>query len=461
MKHLLRVVLSTVILVLSLIIIDIKQASAFSNLLTIDTSTLYEGMENTYQNGYVPTASKGKAVFVLPLLGETLENKIRVTPTFNADGPFVYGNYQFDLMRTATQAQDHTMHEVFLVQLDLALSSSRSNGTYPVDFVVDYQNIDGEAVQQTFTLRVTITDGKSASNENSIVSSGGSGQLTIRKPVLIIPSCTINPSTVNGGEPFNITITLENVGEREAKNIRVSLAPQDEHVTFSEDMNAVFALLLKPQEAIKASFNLHSSLVAIAGEHLLLATATYEDRYGNEYTEHGTFWVTVMQGVSVGFDKLKLPQTIESGTSFEHPICVYNTGFATIYNVKCALNVDGILAATAYLGTIEPQQSIEKEIMMFVTALSGYNLYGETSGEMIVSYYDVAGQEYQDMVQISTRIIKPNTPTDEEKVKQAQEKKEQQAVSQWWISLLVGICIIAILVSLIVISKFSRMLRMR
>lgn len=38
---------------------------------------------------------------------------------------------------------------------------------------------------------------------------------------------------------------------------------------------------------------------------------------------------------------------------------------------------------------------------------------------------------------------------------------EQQTFSQWWISLLVAIAIIVILVAIIVIARFSRLLRMK
>ena len=38
---------------------------------------------------------------------------------------------------------------------------------------------------------------------------------------------------------------------------------------------------------------------------------------------------------------------------------------------------------------------------------------------------------------------------------------EQQTLSQWWISLLVAIAIIIVLIAVIVIARFSRLLRMK
>jgi hypothetical protein len=459
MKQTLGIILAVIILLLPLPVLAEGEGEPppAAPSLVIDTGTLYPGMAKTYQSGYVPTVSGGRAVFVLPLLGDTQGNIIRVTPNISTDGPFVYGNYQFELRRSYAAAQDQSLHDIFLIQLDIALSASRYNGIYPVDFVVDYKNTNGEAMQQTFTLRVTITDGK----KKPVEGGGGSGQPTVKKPVLLISSHSVRPSVVDGGESFTVSLTIENVGDLDAKNIRVSLAPQDEQITFNGEMNAIFTQLLKKNETEEMSFSMRALAVASAGEHLLAATVTYEDRYGTAYTEEGTFSIGVAQPVSVDFDRIKLPETIESGTSLEQPISVFNTGFATVYNVKCSFRVDGILAATAYLGMIEPQQSAEKTLSLFATVLSGSNPYGPTSGEMFISYTDAAGQEYQDMVGVSTTILEPDLVTDAELEKQKQEQKEQQTLSQWWMSLLIGIAVIAILVSVIITTKFSRMMKMK
>jgi len=425
--------------------------------LVIDTNTLYEGMTTTYRSGYMPTAKDGIATFVLPLLGETQGNIIRVTPTIGTGGPFVYGNYQFEVRKQTVADTKGNPHDVFLINLFLPLASGRINGLYPVDFVVDYTNINGEQTQQIFTLQVSITDGKKPPSDNV-----STGPEAVHKPVLLITQCSISSSAVDGGAEFSVTLHVENVGDRDAKNIRVSLAPQDTEITFAGEMNALFVPLLKVEEYTVASFKMKAEPVATAGEHFFTASIAYEDKYGGSYSESGTFRVRVVQPVSVDFDKIKLPQNVESGTSFDQPIAVYNTGFAPVYNVKCSIRLDGVLAATAYLGKIEPQQSADKIISMFATTLSsGNSLYGPSTGSLTVSYTDAEGVEYTDYWELSTNIVEPNIPTDEEKEKQKQEQKEQQTLSQWWISLLVGLAVIGILVSVIMIAKFSRMMKMK
>ena len=39
--------------------------------------------------------------------------------------------------------------------------------------------------------------------------------------------------------------------------------------------------------------------------------------------------------------------------------------------------------------------------------------------------------------------------------------EEQQTLSKWWVSVLIGIAVICILIAAIVIAKFMRMLKMK
>ena len=52
--------------------------------LIIDSRNLYEGMDRTYAQGYVPRIVNGRAYIILPLLGETYDGKVTVTADLNA-----------------------------------------------------------------------------------------------------------------------------------------------------------------------------------------------------------------------------------------------------------------------------------------------------------------------------------------------------------------------------------------
>ncbi len=58
-------------------------------------------------------------------------------------------------------------------------------------------------------------------------------------------------------------------------------------------------------------------------------------------------------------------------------------------------------------------------------------------------------------------IKEPVKQTDEEKERERQKVEEQNLLSQWWVSVLIGIAVICILIAVLVISRFARMLRMK
>ena len=430
--------------------------------LVVDTAYIYPGMAKSYASGYMPTVSGGKALFVLPLLGDVMGDVVRVTPDMATTGPFRYGNYQFDLPKTTELARDAAGNEaersVFLISLSLELAANRTNGTYPLTFHVSYTDKHGDPASQSFTLQVTITDGK---NPSSGGGGGWSGPTAVRKPVLVLASSQASADAIAGGESFTLSLTVQNVGDLEAKNVRVTAAAEGQGIYRSDSLAPVFLARIPVSEKIEISFPFASEKTVFAGRHGLAVTLAYEDVYGNVYGDAVPLQISVVQPSSIGFDEMKLPETLTSGDTFTQPVCVYNTGYAPVYNVRCTLRMDGLIAASAYLGTLDPQQSADKAVSVFVTTLLGTEKYGEAYGELIVSYEDMAGQEHAEYQQLRTAIQAPVEITDEEKLKQEKEQKEQQTLSQWWVSLLVSVAFILVVLSLIVIARFSRMLKMK
>ena len=542
--------------------------------LKIDTYWKYPGMDKSYAGGYMPVQANGSVQFIMPLLGKTLGSTIRVVPEFPSDGPFAPTNLQFDVYEKSydvTQGQNNTgKANAYLVKFDAPLKSTYYNGTYTVMLHVTYKTPAGDPTEQTFTMQVQITGGKTPSSGG-----GGGGPTAVRKPVILIQNCMITPTEVSGGERASVSVSMSNVGNYDAKNIRVSLIPESDTITLSGDLNAKFFDALPIKGELDADFDLAIAPGATEGAAVVTVQITYEDKYGGAYTEEGKYTIhitqpkieivdceysdvvnggdgftvtltvrnsgtrdaknivvqyaseddsirhkgiqdhqtieslkkgesmtvtfdlralpsamegkhslrftcsykdaansgsyengvdyplTVVQKASLGYDEVRLPESITSGESFTLPVCVYNTGFSQIFNVRCSLNCDGLISSSAFLGNLAPQESADKVMTVFVTTLSGSQKYGEAYGSIEISYEDVNGEKHFESQSVKMTIAEPKKITDEEKVKQEQEQKEQQTLSQWWISLLVAIAVIIILIAVILIARFARMMRMK
>ena len=271
----------------------------------------------------------------------------------------------------------------------------------------------------------------------------------------------IGLSLEDGGEGFTLTLAVQNVGDLEARNIRIMAAADGQGVYRSDSLAPVFLARLGNAADTQVSFPFASDKTVFAGRHGLTVTLAYEDMYGNVYSDEIPLQINVTQTSSIGFDEMKLPETLTSGETFTQPVCVFNTGYAPVYNVRCTLRMDGLIAASAFLGTLEPQQSADKAVSVFVTTLSGKEKYGESYWELVISYEDMAGEEHTEFQSLRATIQAPVQITDEEKARQEKEQKEQQTLSQWWVSLLVAVAFILIVLSVIVIARFSRMLKMK
>ena len=425
--------------------------------LAIDETHLYGDMDKTYAEGYHTRVSASAAHFLLPLVGETDGSPIDVTVKLPTDGPFAAEDYRFSVERQTfdfkTKTGETETVQAYLIKQAIPLRETYFNGTYYVRFIVSYQTPAGEKREQTFVQQAVMKNGRT---ESQVKYSD-----PVRKPVLVIREHAVTPTEVVGNDRVTVALEIENVGQKEARNIRITATPQDGDLTLTGDLNGYYIECLNANETLTAAFSLRVLRHALEGEHLVQISITYEGPYEGEFAETALYSVHAAQQVELAYDAVKLPEQMTSGDTFTQIIYVYNPSCATAYNVRGVLNVDGLICSSAYLGNIAPQGEATKELSVFVTTLSGSQKYGDTWGSFELHYENENGEEqvlYQDL---KGTILEPVKITDEEKERQLKEQKEQQTLSQWWISLLVAIAIIVILIAIIVIARFSRLLRMK
>ena len=427
----------------------------------IDTYWVYPGMEKSYAAGYVPTVTDKAAQIVMPLLGKAQDGVIRVVPEFPPDGPFEPGNVQFDVREQVYDVRHSTdktgRMKAYLINFSVPLKAQRTNGNYTVSFRVTYKTLSGELTEQSFSIQVPIKNGKNPSSGGG----GGGGPTAVKKPVLLIEDGSVTPTETAGSATVSLKVSIGNVGQIDACNVRIVATAQDGDLVLNSDLNGVFLDALAVNGEAEATFEFRVTRHALEGEHRMQVDVSYEDKYGNTYSEAGQYRVRVAQPVEIAYDPVKLPESLTSGDTFTQLIYVYNPSCATAYNVRAQLNVDGLICSSAYLGNIPPQGEASKELSVFVTTLSGSQKYGDTWGSFQIDYESEDGERQTLFSDLKSVIAEPVKITDEEKVKQEQEQKEQQTLSQWWISLLVAIAVIIILIAVILIARFARMMRMK
>ena len=433
----------------------LPQVTAAAGQLSIDSEKIYEGMDKSYRDGYIPKIADGKVTVILPLVGKTFDNTVTLTADLGTptDSPFVFGNYS----QTAKNGEPY----VFTITIPLA--KGRLNGTYPVMLNASYIDGTGNLANQSFTIYVTVTDGK----EPVVETMTEPVKETVEKPELYIESIAIAPETVGGEEEFTVSLTVENIGNLRAKNILLTYSGgENPAIVPAADNNVIHLDDIKSGKTAETSFKLKTTKDIIAGNQPFTVTLDYCDAYGGIYQSARQFLVSVVQPAQMSYDAITVPKEVTAGDTMSLPANVFNIGKSTLRNVTVTVEGPGLFpTGSVFLGDILPGEAGNGEVSVFVGMLSmseGYTEdYGETNGIYTIIYTDDAGETYTEEVSFRTTILQPvieGEPTEEELKAQEEEKK---SISQWWITILVSFAIIAIIVTIIIVGKFARMMKMK
>ena len=428
------------------------QPTPVADKLIIDSWNLYDGMDKTYGAGYVPRIVNGCCYIIFPLIGETYDGKVTVTADLGAtaDSPFVFGNY--------SQTAAGWARYVFMFEIPLV--KGRINGSYPVTLRADYLDVLGQQKQQSFTLYVTVTDGKNPPDPNDVP------KQEVEKPELFISNCIITPDTVSGEEIFTAEVTIDNIGTIRARSVRLSYGSEAAGIIPADTNNAMHLENIASGESATVSFAIRTTGDVLAGEQPFYVTLDYIDLYGGVYTNTRTFLVHVTQPAKMSCDPVSLPKEITAGETISLPANVFNIGKSPLRNVTVNLTGAGLFpTSSVFLGDIQPGQAGYGELKVFVGMLSmteGYTeSYGKTTGVYTISYKDDAGEVHTAEQQLSTEIKQPVIAGEKTDAEKKAEEEQKRAMSQWWISALAAFAVIAIIVAVIVVSKFARMMRVR
>ena len=428
------------------------QPTPVADKLIIDSWNLYDGMDKTYGAGYVPRIVNGCCYIIFPLIGETYDGKVTVTADLGAtaDSPFVFGNY--------SQTAAGWARYVFMFEIPLV--KGRINGSYPVTLRADYLDVLGHQKQQSFTLYVTVTDGKNPPDPNDVP------KQEVEKPELFISNCIITPDTVSGEEIFTAEVTIDNIGTIRARSVRLSYGSEAAGIIPADTNNAMHLENIASGESATVSFAIRTTGDVLAGEQPFYVTLDYIDLYGGVYTNTRTFLVHVTQPAKMSCDPVSLPKEITAGETISLPANVFNIGKSPLRNVTVNLTGAGLFpTSSVFLGDIQPGQAGYGELKVFVGMLSmteGYTeSYGKTTGVYTISYKDDAGEVHTAEQQLSTEIKQPILDGEKTDAEKQAEEEQKRAMSQWWISALAAFAVIAIIVAVIVVSKFARMMKVR
>lgn len=286
----------------------------------------------------------------------------------------------------------------------------------------------------------------------------GSGKEAVETPKLFISTCEIEPNVVGGYEEFTVTVTIENIGAIRARTVLLTYGSDNSGIVPAQTNNVLHLENIASGESATAELFFKTTKDVLAGNQPFYVKLNYVDLFGGTYSENLTFLIQVTQPAEMGYDPITVPKQVTSGETISIPVNVFNTGKSTLHNVSATVSGSGLIpTSSVFLGNIQPGESGNGTMEVYIGTLSmtgGTNDYGKTNGTYVITYTDDHGGKHTTEVSFTTEIIQP-VSEEEENI------EEQKTAGQWWISVLVAFAVIAIIVTVIVVTKFSRMMRMR
>jgi len=395
--------------------------------IAIDSKNVYEGMNKSYENGYVPTVTDGRAVIVVPVIstggikGSTLKTKLALGDTQSM--PFVCKNFEKDVPLTQNKVNgtENTV-ESYLITYELELKKDRNNGSYPVVLNIRAEDMSGSKIDENITVYVNITDGETP----------GSGAVSYTpaptfEPKVLVSSYHYSKDEVMAGDEITASITLLNTSKTNSvKNMTVTVSADEQYLSLLSMTDTVYIEKIAPGKEYTVSFDYKVSNLIPEGQYVLNLAMDYADSKGGRYSSSGSAKVNITQPVDVQFDPVYVPEQSEVADVIELTVNAMNLGKGRIYNVRAVIDMEGFRPdGTIFIGNVEAGSMASGSASVTVTGLPGQSSYGFTEGVITFLYEDESGNEYTSVQTISTEIKSPFVA--------AGKSAEQDDPSQWWV----------------------------
>jgi hypothetical protein len=411
--------------------------------LSIDTKNVYEGMNKSYGDGYLPKVSGGIATVVLPLLSEGTEENITVTVNLGdpANAPFVYINYekQFQLKHHPT---DNGETKCYLIQFSFELSANRVNGNYPITFEVRGETSGGAAFNQEFTLFVNISDGidphaPEPTPEPEPV------QKPDPSPKLMVESFELDEEYLEAGEDRTLTVSIRNTSKSQSvQNIKLSYIEDSGDILPAGTGTQYIDRIPKDSSYI---WNLAVSAIlsARSGPHTAVILKEYEDEDGDSISASDRTILHVRRPARLEYEEPSLPIRVTQGDTPSFSMNLMNMGKSALHNVLLKFEIPGLSAGGSVLmGTILPWETQTGTTNFRVESKS----YGAVEGILLLSYEDEYREYYENEIPLSTTIEKKIdiAPSPEAEAKDPASNFRRWTFPAAGVLLFISICIFSV-----------------
>ncbi len=259
------------------------------------------------------------------------------------------------------------------VQFQLFVSDEAVTKNYSVSLNVEYDAPSGgtdgkQTIMQYVGLYIENTSGKSV-------------------PRLIIDKYTVDPGTINAGQPFTLELSILNTSKFSTiNNVKVTLNSDDGTFT-TVDSNSFYIDSIAPKGKVQKKMSFSSKSDAAPKQYMISVNYEYEDEKGNPYTTKDVVGIPLQQVPRLIIGDLSFPPEAFLGSPVPINVSFYNMGKSTLYNLLVKLEGDFTVEGTSYyVGNFEPGKTDSFDGAVTPQAA------GPVNGFLIFTYEDADGK---------------------------------------------------------------------
>lgn len=331
----------------------------------------------------------------------------------------------------------------FILTHTVKVSKNASEGTHKLSINCEYEDKDYVSYTTSSQIPITVLKVKETTTKPSTTEKETT--LNTSKPLLIVVSYSLENDCVSPSKSAMLRVKLKNESsDKEIKNLKLTLSEEKGNINFKKE--SIYAGTIKPKGTYTLNTEISASKTAEIGEHKIVLSGEYEDKYFTQFSSSDNLTVNVKQKTQLDYDGIILPKKLTQDDTATMEINLMNTGKSLIRNAKVSFDIDGLqTGGILFFGEIKAGENKSESINFQVSSTK----IGKTKGTATLSYEDEFGKTYSEKIKLSSEIIK------KKEVKENNQEKKSEKFPFWWLFSVVGLALGSIITAGIILTISS------
>ena len=464
--------------------------------LGIDNRHRYEGMEQSFADGYQPEIWDGKLYLTVPFTASgALQNECLTVDLIFAEkenAPFVFKNYQKDVKlhsyrlldgimtpqgtdTKGTSGNDLTATEVpggianqdgiaspadqqdaYCYTCEVPLQENATPGQYSVTVRAWGYTMDGERVNLDCQIFVRVPEPEPVAGSKDNGSGGGAGggggysggesgeaaEEILHQPKLLLETCSLSDVSLKAGAEEPMKVQFRNRSETQTiYNLKVTASTDTKAV--QPLRNSWYFSSVAPREAVAIEDGVKVAMATEDTSAVLSFDFEYEDKKGTAVSGKESVPLLIGQPTEVELHNAAFPAVLYATDTQEFSIQALNLSRVPVYNVRIQLLGTGLFPAEdVFIGNMDAGTEGNGAMQVYVGTRTMHAIGDDSGTEDVEKYGPVNGTitlQYED----ASGETHTQTETFQSEIKKPKvlslEADDTQETNAWWISVFAAV----------------------